>query len=59
MLLSDGELKAKLSKINQFLVGEISKLLIALNVETPCRRIYRFILVVLVVVTKQLHDRGC
>ena len=37
MLLSNGELDAKLSKINQFLVGEISKLLLALNVEPPCK----------------------
>ena len=36
LLLSCGELEPKFLKINQFLVGEISKLLIALNVETPC-----------------------
>ena len=35
--MSNGELDAKLSKINQFLVGEISKLLLALNVEPPCK----------------------
>ena len=30
------ELESKLLKINQFQVGEISKLLCALNVKTPC-----------------------
>ena len=39
LLLSCGELEPKLPKINQFLVGEISKLLIPLNVETPCTKI--------------------
>ena len=36
LLLSCGELEPELLIINQFLVGEISKLLIALNVLTPC-----------------------